>query len=342
MAFTDLQQYGMNAKLERFGTACKNNTQYANRVQEEKKRVIAQDKQKDTARASMHKVQRWKAELLEAFDWFASTITPVPFQNGSKHLIGRLGFLKLVKNGKLLGTSKFVAQESFKAVDPAAACFIPFDNLWGWFLHHAELYDAKLLTENKKSPGFRFKLADILTPYERAVMIVMKKVNSEKLDFSSDLDWGSLEEKRRRMLDDMSSSSEEESEEEEVDEDTLFSDPNYLKNADIGRLMRYLTKKKQRKEELARQLALESEVAARGIVSQRMAQSGIQKMVSNNEDNSIVEPETGVDVTFSKAKTTVSVRSEPQEPPLFMDASLDSRGNGEAQLDAGVDILNNV
>ena len=35
--------------------------------------------------------------------------------------------------------------------------------------------------------------------------------------------------------------------EEDVDEDMLFSDLNYLKNADIGRLMRYLTKKRQLK-----------------------------------------------------------------------------------------------
>ena len=70
------------------------------------------------------------------------------------------------------------------------------------------------------------------------------------MEIYSDFDWDSFYEARKKAAKDMDSSSDEEEqeEEEELDEDKLFADLNYLKNADIGRLMRYLTKQRQRRD----------------------------------------------------------------------------------------------
>ena len=62
------------------------------------------------------------------------------------------------------------------------------------------------------------------------------------MEIYSDFDWDSYYEARKKAAKDMNSSSDDEEQEEELDEDKLFADLNYLKNADIGRLMRYLTK----------------------------------------------------------------------------------------------------
>ena len=84
-----------------------------------------------------------------------------------------------------------------------------------------------------------------------AVCNQLKRVHSEKVEIYSDFDWDSFYEARKKAAEDINSSSDEEvqeEEKEELDEDKLFADLNYLKNADIGRLMRYLTKQRQRRD----------------------------------------------------------------------------------------------
>ena len=268
IAYTDLQQIGQEAKVTKFALQCKTVPQYMSRVKEERKRVITGDNKRNRERdvASMHKELRWRTELLDAFEWIAVTSTPVVFQGGAKKLIGRMGFLKLIQYGKLLGVSRAVANEYFKSVDPAAACFVPFDSVWTWFLRHAQEYETtKLLPAGRV---LKFTLVDILSAEERAVITTLKRVNSEKVEFTSSLDWDALEEKRRKAAED-ASSSEEEEEEEDIDEDTLFSDPRYLQNADIGRLMKYLTKRKQMREREAREAAFKAEALAKVVAAQK-------------------------------------------------------------------------
>jgi hypothetical protein len=271
IAFTDLQQFGQEAKIGRFAEQCKTVPQYAQRVREERTRVLQADRKRNQERAALPKEARWQAELSDAFDWLAVSTTPLAYQGGKKPLIGRIGFLRLLQYGKLLGTTRAIAYEFFKAVDPGTACFVPFDNVWPWFLHHAQSYEAaKLAPQNKE---LKFTLADILSAELRAQVTVLKRVNSEKVEFKSTVDWDSLDEKRRRAAEEASSSEEEEDPYEDVDDDTLFSDPRYMQAADIGRMMRYLTKRRLRREREEREEAYQAQLKAQIVASAKLAEA---------------------------------------------------------------------
>lgn len=270
MAFTDLQQFGQESKISRFAEQCKTVPQYMKRVQEERKRVKQADARNNKERAAMHKVQRWKTELYDAFEWISVTITPVAYQGGKKNLIGRIGFAKLMQQGKLLGTTRHLTYDFFKAVDSGTQCFVPFDAVWTWFLYHAEQYETMKLAPQGRT--LKFTLADIITAEERAMATILKRVNSEKVEFASDMDWDALKEKQRREAAE-ASSSEDEGPEIEIDDDTLFSDPRYLGNADIGKMMRYLTKRKQQREREALQQAYDAEQRAIALQAAKAAEA---------------------------------------------------------------------
>ena len=57
-----------------------------------------------------------------------------------------------------------------------------------WFLNRANAYEKSL--PNKKH--FKFTAADILSPYYRALVLQLKRVNSERIELQSDFDWDSL------------------------------------------------------------------------------------------------------------------------------------------------------
>ncbi len=275
IAYTDLQQFGQAAKIGRFTAQCKTVPQYVRRVKDEKQRLLQADVKKNKERASMHKQQRWKVELLEAFEWISTCITPPVYQGGKKALIGRIGFLKLMINGKLLGTTKDIALDFFKAVDPNTSCFVPFDNVWTWFLYHAENYEKLRFTPRGKV--FTFTLADIVSAEERAIVATLKRVNSEKVEFNYDPEWDTLEEKRRRNAEDASSSEEEEEDDHEaVDDDTLFDDPRFMNTADVGRLMKYLTKRQQQREREARAEAYAAEQKAQEEAERRAMRNAMR------------------------------------------------------------------
>jgi hypothetical protein len=172
--------------------------------------------------------------------------------------------------GKLLGTTRPVTYEFFKAVDPGTACFVPFEAVWTWFLHHAQSYETiKLAPQGKE---LKFTIRDIVSAEERAQLAVLKRVNSEKIEFKSDLDWDALEEQRRRAAEDASSSEDEEPE-EEIDDETLFSDPLLLQSADVGRLMKYLTKRKHRREREVQEEAYAAEQKAKLVAAAKAAEA---------------------------------------------------------------------
>jgi hypothetical protein len=233
--------------------------------------VLLADRKRNQERAALPKEARWRAELSDAFEWLAVSTTPLAYQGGKKPLVGRIGFLRLLQYGKLLGTTRAIAYEFFKAGAPGTACFVPFDNVWPWFLHHAQSYEAaKLAPQNKE---LKFTLADILSAELRAQVTVLKRVNSEKVEFKSTVDWDSLDEKRRRAAEEASSSEEEEDPYEDVDDDTLFSDPRYMQSADIGRMMRYLTKRRLRREREEREEAYQAQLKAQIVASAKLAEA---------------------------------------------------------------------
>lgn len=91
--------------------------------------------------------------------------------------------------------------------------------------------------------------------------------------------------------------------EEDIDEDLLFSDLNYLKNADIGRLMRYLTKKRQLKEGL---MKLDSNVLS-NISSETIENKDQNLLISNSENENTNNKETLIIV---KEESTVDQIAE--------------------------------
>lgn len=246
MACADLQEIGQEAKIRRFEMHCKMHPPYAAKVRKEMLLLIAADRKVSSDRHAMEKTLRWEVELRDAFDFISQSITPTFLHDGQEKLIGRMGFTKLLVGGKLLGISKELAVEFFKNCDFSSASFIPFDLVWLWFANRAKEYERAV---NKP---FKFTAAvDILSAHERALSNELRRVNSEKVEIYSDFDWDAFYEARKKAAEDMNSSSDEEEqldEEEEMDEDKLFADLNYLKNADIGRLMRYLTKQRQRRD----------------------------------------------------------------------------------------------
>ena len=245
MACADLQEIGQEAKIRRFEMHCKIHPPFAAKVRKDMLLLIAADRKISSDRHAMEKTQRWEVELRDAFDFISQSITPASLHDSQDKLIGRIGFNKLLISGKLLGISKELVSEFFKNCDFSSASFIPFDLVWLWFVNRAKEYERAV---NK---SLKFTVVDILSAYERALSNQLTRVNSEKVEIYSDFDWDAFYEARKKATEDVNSSSDEEEQldEEELDEDKLFADLNYLKNADIGRLMRYLTKQRQQRDE---------------------------------------------------------------------------------------------
>ena len=264
IAFADLIQFGQNAKVQRFAQLCRVMPSYAQRVREELRRVTTAANKEQKARDKLPKVSRWRVELEEAFDWVALSVTPPAFHGEKRRVIGRVGFQRLLMDGKLLGISHQNVYEYFKSVDPSSACYVNFDMVWAWFLHQAQVYEQSL---PKGKRPFTFTAAQIISHERRAQVTVMKRINAEKIDMDSDLDWEAL--KRGKKGDGSDSEEESDSEFDEfegMDEDTLFSNLDFLRRVDVGRLMRYLTKKKMQREQAA---ALERRMLAAMVAAQQ-------------------------------------------------------------------------
>lgn len=83
--------------------------------------------------------------------------------------LGRLGFKKLILDGKLLGLPKGTADSCYESVDSDASGCVSFSEVWTWFLYQAR-------AKTKKSPGsIQFHIEQILPPKERAITALMKR-----------------------------------------------------------------------------------------------------------------------------------------------------------------------
>lgn len=96
--------------------------------------------------------------------------------NGSQDLcagleLGRLGFKKLILDGKLLGLPKGTADACYESVDSDASGCVSFSEVWTWFIYQARV-------KSQRSPGsVQFQLDSILSPKERAITALMKRFN---------------------------------------------------------------------------------------------------------------------------------------------------------------------
>jgi hypothetical protein len=83
--------------------------------------------------------------------------------------LGRLGFKKLILDGKLLGLPKGTADASYESVDSDASGCVSFSEVWTWFIYQARV-------KSRRSPGsVQFQLETILSPKERAITALMKR-----------------------------------------------------------------------------------------------------------------------------------------------------------------------
>jgi hypothetical protein len=130
------------------------------------------------------------------------------------------------------------------------------------------LYTQQL---TKTLPTNRIIMNEIITPEERAIMILYKRMMRDDAFYQSLLEDGNkkkpsaYDEYRAKMqqLKDEDEDSDDDDDynygDEEEDEDLLFSDLERLKKMDVGRLMKYLTKKKViKQEQLDQQQLLEN------------------------------------------------------------------------------------
>jgi hypothetical protein len=205
----------------------------------------------------------------------SETAAMVAGSSASKYFIGRYAFRRLINYGKVLNLDLVEIDEFFRNIDYSAFCYITLQDVYPWFKKKA-----------LRIKGFQFKVSDVLSVEERALIAIFLRFLNEKdllglpppkkkkrkNKYEEAMSKYS-EGKRNKPVDYYDSEEEESDGEVEVeDEDALFSDLNKLKNCDIGRLMRYLTRKKEQElqaqrlheEEQKQILALKNEVNHEG------------------------------------------------------------------------------
>ncbi len=322
IANTDLVQFGQQARLVHFEAITKDLPSVVTRLREERGHLEKIDARKQKSQDLTLAPQiRWKAELLEAFNWLAMLYSTPALHAPKKGLLGRVAFRRLMMNGRLLGIKPESLDEHFKSLDPATACLVPFEAVWPWFLHLAERRNKIQLGKNKNKP-FLFRAIDIIGTAERAMISLMRRLNSERdqeddlAHYDRDLYKASAKVKRGGgLMDDDSNGSQSDEDEDFAgdDEDALYGDLEYLKSggADIGKLMRYLTRRK----DAAALLVVEAAATAKLVSDLKEAVTGsgddaapaVDKVASR--DGAIRRDEKSKSVSFSTDDKSKQVKS---------------------------------
>lgn len=138
IAVTDLCQIGQQARFRRFEFQYHSDPQKLQQIKSEKDKLMRLEKKKAKERLPLPSYERWRLELLEAFNFIAGSLTPPVIEDrqdvrdgklGNPQLVlGRIGFRKLVAFGKIFGAKEDVQalDEYFKTMDP----------LWSACLNH--------------------------------------------------------------------------------------------------------------------------------------------------------------------------------------------------------------
>ena len=87
------------------------------------------------------------------------------------YICERLGFKKLIMDGKLLGLPSGTADASYESVDTDASGCVSFDEVWTWFLFKARACNSR------RRGSVNFTAATILPAKERALSVLMKRFN---------------------------------------------------------------------------------------------------------------------------------------------------------------------
>ena len=130
IAVTDLTQIGQQARFKRFEFQCRSEPHRMQQMKQEKQALLLSDKEHHRQRITLPIAERWRAELFEAFEYIANSLTPPVIYDrqeiregklgNQKLLIGRIGFRKIILFGKLFGAKEEIEalDEYFKTMDP--------------------------------------------------------------------------------------------------------------------------------------------------------------------------------------------------------------------------------
>lgn len=255
----------MSAKFEYFkAVTCKQIPALMRVLKAEKAKNQKYERKQQKMRASWSLEEHLKFEMAEVFQLLTSVYTPSNLVAKNKirkldaitsgtevddfteehHFIGIYAFRKLMIQGRLLNASLAEVNEFFRNTDITASCYITLEAILPWMRRKI----AKL-------KNFKFRMSDILSAEERAYIAVYLRMLRDKTFLQTANDYNKYEEmkeaKRRLRLQQQVDewSDDEEDEEEEIDEDLFFSDLEKMRNMDVGRLMRYLTKRREMEQQ---------------------------------------------------------------------------------------------
>ena len=205
--FIDLQQMGQFARASNFNRYWMGMTENRVRVQEEVRRHEGFDKKKAAERSSLPLRQRWRVELEEAFVGLAlGVLLPGESVNDKASLLDadrtplvtRVGFGRLMLQGRLLGLLSADLDNAWHEVDPRATGYTTFEGLWDqWFEGAAIAYHRQLIAARRRGPagsaaaaqsvsktrepGLYFTLADILSPLDRVLVVFRKRFAAQEM-----------------------------------------------------------------------------------------------------------------------------------------------------------------
>jgi hypothetical protein len=155
------------------------------RVREEVARLEAFDQKVGLTLSGLSQHERWQVELEDAFNTLASNLRlPGESVNDKKSpadlerlaLLTKIGFVRLLKHGELLGMKPGEVDEAWRHLDPRATGYTTFDNLWrNWFEARAVEHHRWLVEDKKKPQGFSLLLSDVLSPFDRVLFIFKKR-----------------------------------------------------------------------------------------------------------------------------------------------------------------------
>lgn len=160
------------------------------------------------------------------------------------YMLGRFGIRRLLQNGKILQVDLTAVDEFFRSADIRNCGYISFNDMLPWWREHSDS-----VLHNKTA----YTIAHILSPLERAQIIVYKRVMREmKEEEDEENEYLKFKNRKQSNLDevdeeeeDSDDDSDEDSELDSDAEETLMSDVNKLKDVDVGKLMKYLTRRRR-------------------------------------------------------------------------------------------------
>eukprot|EP01037_Dinobryon_pediforme_P038824 gene38824-47065_t len=170
--------------------------------------------------------------------------------------MGIYAFRRMVNYGRIFQVPQAEVDEFFRNADITASCYLTLEAILPWMRKKAS-----------KIKNFRFRVSDIISAEERAYISIFLRMLRDKTFLQTASDYSKYEEMkeakrklRQQKIEDEWSDDDDEEDEEDIDEDLLFSDLDKMRNMDVGRLMRYLTRKRELEQQsLTKALSLPSD-----------------------------------------------------------------------------------